>query len=189
VTGTDAIWSAFSDRLRGYIARRVNNADDADDVFQDVFLKIHSRIDQLEDESRLAPWVLAIARNAVSDFYRAKARSKAISIDEFETATRPEKEEGVELEEWMRGAIQELPAKYREAIELTEMQGLSQKEMAERLGISYSAAKSRVQRGRAMIKEMLLACCHVELDRRGNIVDMHRRNDCRYCQPGCGDEC
>lgn len=189
MAGTDAIWRDFSDRLRGYIARRVDNADDADDVFQDVFLKIHSRIDQLEDESRLAPWVFRIAQNAVADFYRSRGASKTIPSDGVDVATPPPDAERVELEEWMRGAIRELPEKYREAIELTELQGLTQKEMAERLGISHSGAKSRVQRGRAMIKEMLLACCHLEMDRRGNIIDMHRRSDCRYCDLGRGEEC
>jgi RNA polymerase sigma-70 factor (ECF subfamily) len=190
VQETEAIWRDFNERLRGFVASRVGDTHDVDDIVQDVFLKIHSRIDQLEDESRLAPWALSIARNAVHDFYRAKARTKATSIDKVEVATAPEEsDDAVELNEWMRGAIQELPEKYREAIELSEIEGLSQKELAARLGISYSGAKSRVQRGRAMIKEMLLACCHVELDRRGNIIDMKRRDDCRYCEPGCSEDC
>jgi RNA polymerase sigma-70 factor (ECF subfamily) len=182
---TEVIWRDFNDRLRRFVAGRVDEADDVEDILQDVFLKIHSRIHQLEDVSKLAPWLLAIARNAVSDFYRARAKTKAMPVGGLETAAEPEAEDGVSLETWMRGAIRELPEMYREAIELSEIGGLSQKQLAEHLGISHSGAKSRVQRGRAMIKEMLLACCHLEFDRRGNIIDMKRRDDCKYCQPGC----
>lgn len=71
----------------------------------------------------------------------------------------------------IRSTIKRLPEKYREALELTEFQGLSQKELSEKLGISYSGAKSRVQRGRRKLKQLLEGCCHIEADRYGNIVD------------------
>lgn len=71
----------------------------------------------------------------------------------------------------IRSTIKRLPEKYREALELTEFQGLSQKELSEKLGISYSGAKSRVQRGRGKLKQLLEGCCHIEADRYGNIVD------------------
>jgi RNA polymerase sigma-70 factor (ECF subfamily) len=74
--------------------------------------------------------------------------------------------------------VDQLPDVYREAIIFTEYQGWTQKELAQHLGISLSGAKSRVQRAREKLKNMLLACCHFEFDRRGKIIDYHSRSDC-----------
>src|SRR2546423_8933278 len=84
--------------------------------------------------------------------------------------------------------VDSLPADYREALYLTEYQGLTQRELAERLGLSFSGAKSRVQRAREKLKQMLLECCHFELDRRGHVIDYQPR--CAYCSIGtcCADE-
>jgi hypothetical protein len=66
-----------------------------------------------------------------------------------------------------------LPDAYREALRLTEYEGLSQKELSERLGISFSGAKSRVQRARAKLKQELLACCHFQFDQAGSSTTSH----------------
>jgi RNA polymerase sigma-70 factor, ECF subfamily len=75
-----------------------------------------------------------------------------------------------------------LPDPYRDAIVLTEFDGLSQKELAGRLGISVSGAKSRVQRGRALLKRQLLDCCQFEFD-RGSVIDCNPRQNstCPEC--------
>jgi RNA polymerase sigma-70 factor (ECF subfamily) len=78
--------------------------------------------------------------------------------------------------------VDELPDTYRDALLLTEYQGLNQRQMADRLGISFSGAKSRVQRARRMLRDMLLTCCHFELDRRGAIIDYYQH--CCCCNPG-----
>ncbi|MDA8226295.1 MAG: sigma factor-like helix-turn-helix DNA-binding protein [Desulfitobacterium hafniense] len=78
--------------------------------------------------------------------------------------------------------VDSLPETYKQAILLTEFQNMTQKELSEKLGISISGAKSRVQRGRKMLKEMLLGCCQLEVDRRGNIIDyQHKNSECEYC--------
>ena len=79
--------------------------------------------------------------------------------------------------------VQQLSPRYREAIELTELQGLTQSEVGARLGLSLSGAKSRVQRGRAKLKDLLLECCHFELDRHGNVIDYRPQHACS----GCGE--
>ena len=82
----------------------------------------------------------------------------------------------------VRPMIERLPEPYREALLLSEMEGMTQSAVAERLGISTSGAKSRVQRGREQLKAMILQCCHVDLDRRGNVLEYRQREDCRCCQ-------
>lgn len=64
-----------------------------------------------------------------------------------------------------------LPSSSRTALVLTDLEGMTQREAAERSGLSLSGMKSRVQRARRQLKETFLECCRIELDRRGGIVD------------------
>jgi RNA polymerase sigma-70 factor (ECF subfamily) len=80
----------------------------------------------------------------------------------------------------MRPLVSRLPDKYREALELTEFEGLSQVAAAERLGLSTSGMKARVQRARGQLRDLLLDCCQVELDRRGGVAAFRSRAG------GCG---
>ena len=81
--------------------------------------------------------------------------------------------------------IESLPEHYRQALMLSEIKGMTQKEVAVREGLSLSGAKARVQRGRAMLKKTLLACCDFEFDRKGNVIDYNGKdgscNNCNNC--------
>ncbi|MCB0200041.1 MAG: RNA polymerase sigma factor SigZ [Anaerolineae bacterium] len=179
---TDAVWSDFSQRLGALIRSKVADPADADDILQDVFLKVHLRLDTLQDESRLAPWLYQITRNAITDYYRS--RRQTIELQESYPAESAADQ--TTAEQQLAGGLQEmigsLPATYQEALILAEINGLSQKDVADRLDLSYSGAKSRVQRGRRLLREALVNCCHIELDRRGGIIDYVPRDQlCRQC--------
>ncbi len=84
--------------------------------------------------------------------------------------------------------IEQLPEPYREAITLTELQGMKQKDLAVKLGISLSGAKSRVQRARKMLKDLFFECCHFEFDRYGTVIDYHPIACC-CCGQACENKC
>ena len=78
--------------------------------------------------------------------------------------------------------IEALPPDYQEAVDLSELQGRTQREVAATQGLSLSGAKSRVQLGRVILREMLAACCALELDRDGKILDYDKKNSsCSHC--------
>jgi RNA polymerase sigma-70 factor (ECF subfamily) len=81
-----------------------------------------------------------------------------------------------------------MPSPYREALTLTELQGLSHQEAADVLGVSLSALKSRVLRGRAKLREALEACCHVALDARRRVIGFEPRPDGKLPETCCADE-
>jgi RNA polymerase sigma-70 factor (ECF subfamily) len=177
IESSEHLWETFSRPLQQFIRRRVADRHSAEDILQDVFLKIHSRIGTLHDQDRLSSWIFQIARNAIVDYYRAQRPLSDLPA----TLVAPDELAGddvvQELAPCVAAMVDELPDIYREALWLTEYQGLSQKELSERLGISFSGAKSRVQRARAKIKEQLLACCRFQFDHVGRIIDY---------QPYCG---
>lgn len=140
------IWLEFGDTLKRYILKHVADEQGADDIVQDVFVKIHARIETLRDEDRLQSWVYQIARNAINDYYRKS--QWAHELDENTPVDADDEDNEIEqrLSRSLRAMVDTLPNEYRQALMLTAFEGLSQKELAERLGLSVSGAKSRVQR-------------------------------------------
>ena len=69
---TTSIWNEFSQELLGFIKARVNNEQNAEDILQEVFIKIHTKIDTIHKHQKIASWVYQITRNAIIDFYRKK---------------------------------------------------------------------------------------------------------------------
>lgn len=139
-------------------------------------------IEQLLIEGR--PWVYQVARSALADLARSRARHHPSGVSEAnaaETVAPAIDEDDGDAERalatYMVTLVAALPSPYREAIFLTELREMSQKDAATMLGISLSAMKSRVRRGRQQIQEMLRACCDIALDARGRVVSYARRAD------------
>ncbi len=175
----ESIWNEFAAKLGQFIAARVSDPATAEDILQDVFLKIQNRVGQLQDPAKLQGWLYLVTRNAIIDHYRT--RKETTEVPESLPAEPPTGD--VEIEELkaaFRRLISTLPEPYRQALVLTEFEGLTQKQMAKKLGISISGAKSRVQRGREQLKQMLLDRCAFEFDRLGRIID---------CKPRTKDAC
>ncbi len=168
----EEIYLQFRGKIKDFILRRVHDEQSAEDIVQDVFLKIHNRINTLRDERKLESWIYQIARNAVMDHFRQR-KSQPIPDTEIPEDNGDEDDSFREVAYGLEPMLFALPDHYREALVLTEFQGFTQKELAEKLGISLSGAKSRVQRARAILKEELLQCCHFEFDRFGKIVDYY----------------
>ncbi len=177
---TEQAWNALHDSLRIFIRKRVPNDESAEDLLQDVFLKIHMHIDALRDEERLESWVYQIARNLIIDYYRRQTLTMPWEEAEplLPVEELPEEDVRTELAPAVVAMARSLPEPYREALLLTDYQGVSQKELSARLGLSFSGTKSRVQRAREKLKQRLLDCCHFEFDRLGRVIDYQPRCNC-----------
>jgi RNA polymerase sigma-70 factor, ECF subfamily len=161
-----------------FISKRVA-PQDVDDVLQNVFVRIQRGLSGLRDSEKLVEWGYQIARNVIVDHTRRAAVRAHDSLDHVRAAAPPSDEDDSgarELALIVGHFIEMLPEPYREALELTELTGLTQAEAAERVGLSLPGMKSRVQRGRARLRGLLEACCDIELDTRGSIIDVEPRN-------------
>nr|WP_320118994.1 RNA polymerase sigma factor SigZ [uncultured Marinifilum sp.] len=177
------IWREYHKQLLTFIQKRVSDPSLAEDILQEVFLKIYSKIDSLQEERKIKAWLFQITRNTIIDFHR-KSYSKAgleEQIIDLEEENDPKAME--DIQSCIVPMIKSLPKDYREALILTELNGLSQKQLSEKLQISYSAAKSRVQRGRNLLKNALNQCCSFEHDSKGRIIDYEKKvPSCKNCQ-------
>jgi RNA polymerase sigma-70 factor (ECF subfamily) len=198
---TDSIWSEFHGGLHAFIRRRVSNPADADDILQEVFLRIHRRIATLSHVERLVAWLFEITRNVIVDHYRSSLRQRELPAGLAAemaawtpAAGTPEPPEPgsdpaqirEELAACLGSMIRRLPPPYAEAIHLVEIEGLTQRAAAARLGLSLSGMKSRVQRGRRKLKGILEDCCRIRLDASGGIAayEARDRSGCGSCASG-----
>jgi RNA polymerase sigma-70 factor (ECF subfamily) len=190
-TSSAAIWDHLHQGLRAFIVKRVTSEADADDLLQEVFLRVHRQVGQLKHPDRLLPWIFTIARHAIIDHYRSAERHPERTIglagDLEEKIGMSQSTDTMsddarrDLAGCLRPMVEKLPVKYREAVTLIEFEGLTGREAASRLGLSIAGMKSRVQRGRHQLKQMLDQCCVIQLDSRRGIAEYEPRHP-----DGCG---
>jgi RNA polymerase sigma-70 factor, ECF subfamily len=176
-------------KLRPFVARRVPPAD-VDDVLQEVFVRVQRGLPALRDEERWLPWLYQVARSAVHESARQRARHPLAS-DEHDEPALVESESSVAsatgLAAFAAAAIAHLPSPYKEALTLTELQGVTQLAAAQQLGLSPSGMKSRVQRGREKLRELLESSCDIALDVRGSVMACEPRDSARCSCAGPKD--
>jgi RNA polymerase sigma-70 factor (ECF subfamily) len=172
------LWDSFAAPLRAFVAKRIPPTAEVDDVVQDVFVRIQEQLPNLRDADRIDAWIFQIARNVVANAFRTRSRRDARNVPEDDApelvgaAAADDEREAVQvLASCLTRMIDQLPEPYRAAIELTEIAGLTQAEAAERVGISLSGMKSRVQRGRVHLERIIRNTCRVELDVRGGVTE------------------
>lgn len=180
-------WSDVAARLRPFVARRVP-ASEIDDVVQDVLVRMHRGLAEVREDDRFAAWMFQVARNAITDVGRKRARTLVELADAPEELPAEPEDKDREAADDLAGCVSlfvaQLPSPYREAITLVELEGRTAKEAAEMVGISVSGMKSRVQRGRAQLREMFERCCEIAVDVRGKPIDFMPRP-----QPSCKKTC
>jgi len=189
INGLDINWAYLRNILYKYINSRTSSNADTEDILQESLLKIYKNLDNIENKEKIMSWIFIVAKNTIIDFYRNKksshkfvaqyiieksVSSKDFSLDIFNIDRQ--------LSICIKNMINELPTKYSDALVLTEYNGLTQKEMARLKNLSIPGAKSRVQRGRKLLKKMLVDCCSLKKDCYGNIYDYKKRSkQCKYC--------
>lgn len=171
---TDA--AALAAAVRSFVARRARTPHDVDDITQETLLRLYRSAPTLRDEQALEGWMYRIARSAIVDHYRRSAvRADPIDPRQVELHDAPAEADPPAAEEALTACLSPLlariPEGYRTALELTDLGGLTQDQAAARLGLSTSGMKSRVQRGRRMLRDEVVKCCRIELDARGVLSD------------------
>ena len=181
-----AIYTQFHQVLLGFIKSKVNNRQDAEDILQNVFIKVAAGVDDLNRREKLQSWIYAITRNSIIDYYRASNKKnrtvKGDISDSFTDEDYVDTTKGVDR--CLINFVNRLPPEYKDIIIDVEMKGIKQKDLVDKYNLAYPSIRSRVQRGREKLKQILLACCHIQWDNRGNILDVQSGPSCAKDQTG-----
>ncbi len=202
VPSPEALWRRFRGQVHRFLAARLPSEADADDVLQDVFLRLLEGSTALEDVDNVRAWLYRIARHALADFYRTRTRrtTEVVTapdalppLPDAPAADNLSPYSGThdvheEVLSWLRPMIDELPEHDRLPLLMADVEGRSQREVAEALGLSLSGAKSRVQRARVRLGMLLQRCCALEFGPDGRVAAFHRRAGASAagCEDGCG---
>lgn len=181
-------WSAFYSQLHGFVASRVRPASDVDDLVQVILERAMTKAEDAEIENA-AGWLFGIARNAIADHYRAQARTLVAAAEELDAVGEPlgiSDEERAAVLACMEPLLNTLPSEVAQLLRWADMEGRPIQAIADALGITLTAAKSRVQRARKDFVKTTSDCCAITVDARGRVTDLTPRNvpkaiECAAC--------
>lgn len=171
-TRVQQLWQSLHRPLVNYTFKQVKDKEIAHDIVQEVFLKLMTHAHTITHVSNLKSYLYTTTKNSIIDYFRTHKNEELKEIKEEEDT----KSEFQLADCCLRPMIEDLPAIYRDALIMVELEGMSQKEYTEKINLSYSAAKSRVQRARQLLKVTLIACCNYQFDKYGNIIDCCNSN-------------
>lgn len=174
-------WASLYDELVRFVQGKVKDRATAEDIVQDVFIKVHTKAGQLKEADKISGWIYQITRNAVADHFRKNARNREPVNVDWESSYH-EFNECVSC--CLRALMNTLPDTYRVPLQLAEIENLSQYEIAEKLHITYSGARSRVQRARRMLKKKLDELYYIKTDSYGNVIECTNKVPC-CCTRSC----
>ncbi len=158
--GFTELVTRYKSLVYSVILRMINDHEEANDLAQEVFIKVYKNLDKYSPEYKFSTWIMRITTNLVID-YRRKKKQETISMEDMEveiaSAHTPENSYiQKEQENIVNSAINSLPDMYKVPIVLYHHQGLSYQEIGEIIGEPLSKVKNRIFRGRKMLKESLI---------------------------------
>jgi RNA polymerase sigma-70 factor (ECF subfamily) len=180
------IHDTFRPKVIRYMAHLVNN-EESEDLTQEVFIKVSKALESFRGESSVSTWIYRIATNVGIDRIRRKSSHQAQKIDYQDNAICGAEEDvdiwtnkktlsiedqliREEMCQCLQGYIEILPLNYRSVIVLSDLEGLSNNEVAETLGVSIETVKIRLHRGRSKLRKELETHCGGYRDGRNKLA-------------------
>ncbi len=186
----ELLWDEFRLDLSKFVRSKVHNEHDAEDILQEVFIKIYKNLETLEKKTAIKSWIFTITKNSIIDYYKKKkdiimTPEKMLTIEDenFE-----ENNMNDEISECLKHMIFDLPQKYQNVYDLYENKNMKHKDIVEALDISLSTSKVRLMRAKELFKKNLVECCDFEVDNYGNVINYKRKGEgCKRCSTNPND--
>ncbi|MCM8569354.1 sigma-70 family RNA polymerase sigma factor [Gramella jeungdoensis] len=169
-------WLEYKDALNNYILKIVKDPDTANSLSHEVLMKVYSSCCSGREIRNIRSWLFQIAYNTCMDYFKKENKNTDLQTEIKESEEEPVYQEAGEFVEPLLGLI---PSKYSEPLKLADIRGLKQQEVAEKLDLSLTATKSRIQRARQMLKEKIMECVHIEVDGQGNLMAFNIKGTCQ----------
>lgn len=177
------LWLEYQQAVERYILKIVKDRELTEHLSHEVLLKIYSSCCSGRPIRNFRSWMFQIAYNTCMDHFREQQKTTSLKFDV------PEQEEEQVYEAaalFVAPLIRLLPEKYSTPLYLSDIQNLKQQEVAEKLSISLTAAKSRIQRGKKLLKELIMECVDVEVNTNGRPESFQVKKDCKPLQEESG---
>lgn len=176
-----ALWQEHKNELRNFILKRVKDQDLANDILQDVLMKVYNFCMSKSGVRNIRSWLFQIAQNTITDHYR-----KQTKFTDLENLTEIENEDQniafSEAANYILPMLDFLPKEYSVPLKLADIDNMKQADIAVKLNLGLSATKSRIQRARQLLKAEFITCCHFETDKQGNLISFEIKDSCEPLQ-------
>ncbi|MGQ3679308.1 sigma-70 family RNA polymerase sigma factor [Tenacibaculum discolor] len=173
------IWDTYKDHLLNFVNTKVNDKHIADDILQEVSLKLYKSFAKEIEIKDYKNWLFQVTRNTIADYYRKQVKQDKIVINQPETNINF----APCVCDLSSFIIQQyLPEKYSEPLYLSDIEQKPQQEIADTLNLSLTATKSRIQRGRKKLKELAIECVDISYNNKGQITDFTLKKNCELPQ-------
>lgn len=179
-TTVEKAWLAYQQKLLSYIRSKVETKEDAEELLNDVFVKLTRAIADNSPPDNVSAWLYRVTKNSIIDYYRMKKRSEPLPEDLSET--HEEADTIKQLSQCILPMIKALPETYQQPLMLSEIEGQKYQEVATELDLSVSAVKSRILRGRKKLHKSMVNCCTIQRNNSGEVIDYEKNNG-----SSCGD--
>lgn len=174
------IVNKFYNQLVGYLVKNIHDIELAEDIVQEVMMKLVCAHNRSLKINNIKAWLFEVTRHSAADYYRNLSKKKTVIIDsQFnQMLTAIEKSEFLPSE-YVVPMIKLLPSKYSEPLYLSDIQNLPQIIVAEKMGLSLSATKMRIQRARKMLYELFIKCCNIKYSKDGTFSHCTVKDTCQ----------
>jgi len=171
------IWNTHSPHLRNFILTKISDEMVADDILQDVGVKLYNNISEGKLIENHKNWLFQVSRNTIADYYRKQSRISTAEENYLDTPEKTYTSCPCDLVEFVIDKY--LPKKYGLPLMMSDLKKMPQKEIAQVLDLSLENTKSRIQRGRKQLKKTIEGCFTIEYDKAGRIVGGHLKSTCQ----------
>ena len=171
------IWKNHQDALAAYVIKITGSTENAEDITQEVLIKVHKSCCSEIEIKNLRSWLFQIAYNATLDFHKQR-KTAHLPLQ----GVAPEKDIYQELSVYLEPLIDFLPSKYALPLRLSDVRGMKQQDVADKLNISLTATKSRIQRARKMLKDEIHTCFHLKECSSSGLMDFELKTSCQPLQ-------
>jgi RNA polymerase sigma-70 factor, ECF subfamily len=177
------VFQQYEQELLGFIRKRLKDKHQSEDVLNEVLMKIYRHCEKLPKVKNNRAWLYQITRNALNDYFREGQRNISLDESQVEAMHQPEQELYQLLAPLLPAMIRMLPPKYAVPLQMSDIEEIPQQEIANRLGLSLSGAKSRIQRGREKLRALFFECLYLELDHQGVPMSFAVKEHCTPLHP------
>jgi len=174
-----SLWLEYKNGLKYYILKKVKNEDVANDLSHEVLMKVYNSCCSTIQIKNVRAWMFQIAHNTTIDYLKKQHKFTNIIPENYDNEDHAFFQEANEI---IKPLIQLLPDKYAIPLQLSDIEELKQKEVAQKLKLSLTATKSRIQRARNLLKEKIIECSNLEKDEKGNVISLEIKSECKPIQ-------
>jgi RNA polymerase sigma-70 factor (ECF subfamily) len=169
------VWSNHKDHLLNFIKVKIDNEHIAEDILQEVSIKLYENLNRKTEINNYKNWLFQVARNTIADYYRKHKKQTELAIN----LPVNDIDSGVCVCDLSGFVIKTyLPEKYSIPLYLSDIERKSQEEVSKKMNLSLTATKSRIQRGRKKLKEVINECIAISYNNNGQVSEFQLKKNC-----------